>query len=190
MSARARELLKKTAPPMGRDPNAETPKRRAKAAPSPAPTTDAARRRALQARVRQWRALLVEMRGSGARREMIAAQQHIDSAQDALHALDAAAALGRVADAEQRALLMVRAAIAAGSHVAARGGEEAYQRLRSARLAAEEDARRREADRLTPTEAMAGLLEVIDQFPDSDRAALLAHLQRSVFRADRPLQEH
>ena len=114
---------------------------------------------------------------------MIEAQRQLDAAEDALLAYDLAAVVDAVEDPEVRARQLVRAALRRDSHVAARGHEEAHQRLRQARLTREEELERRRRDRLTPTDAMRTLVEVILEFGPADLAFLYDQLGDHIYKA-------
>lgn len=185
MSARARGRFKKTATPMAAKPKTSPRKPAKKTARAPKARATGERAKLLE-RLKTWQALVVEMRGLGARREMIEAQRHADAAEDALLAFDLAAVIDACEDPEVRARQLVRAALRRDSHVAARGNEEAHQALRQARLTREEEAERRRRDRMTPTDAMSALIGVLLELGPAELAYVYDRLGDVIYKAPEP----
>ena len=134
--------------------------------PAPTPSDDR-RRQMLLAQINEWERALADFNDRGGHdRDRLALIAKLHNARDELHRYDISRILAKTDDIEQRLIIEMREAVAAGSHVAAGAAERQLQEVRAARLAREQAEAEALAARVDPAAAVAKVVEQLQSFPD------------------------
>jgi hypothetical protein len=121
----------------------------------------------LLAQINEWERALADFNDRGGHdRDRLALIAKLHNARDELHRYDISRILAKTDDIEQRLIIEMREAVAAGSHVAAGAAERQLQEVRAARLAREQAEAEALAARVDPAAAVAKVVEQLQSFPD------------------------